>query len=178
MTKEWTPRELDILRSEFPVKPTAEVAAMLGRTERSVAVKACKIGIKKTHYGTLWTPRMLKMLTDFYPIMFNRPLAKWIGVSPSSLHRKARALGLTKRPGFLEDRRQEIHAMAAESLRRTKKTGGRIQPGQHHSRATEFKPGHQATEEEKAKRLETMRRNKARRAQRDELKHYGIGVNR
>lgn len=178
MRNEWTPMDIDILRREYPVRECEEVAAMLGRTTRATYVIAHHLGLKKGHFGIFWTPRMLKTLKDFFPIMFNKPLARWIGVSPSSLHRKARALGLTKRPGFLEDRRQEIHAMAAESLRRTTKTGGRIQPGQHHSRATEFKPGHQATEEEKAKRLETMRRNKARRAQRDELKHYGIGVNR
>lgn len=178
MNNEWTQRDLDILRRDFPVLPCREIADKLGRTLQAVYVKANKLGLKKEHEGIQWTPRMLKMLKDFFPVMFNKPLAAWIGVSERSLIRKARSLGLEKRPGFLEDRRQEIHAMAAESLRRTTKTGGRIQPGQHHSRATEFKPGHQATEEEKAKRLETMRRNKARRAQRDELKHYGIGVNR
>lgn len=178
MTKEWTYKDLEILRRDFPVLPCAELARKLGRTMQAVYCKANVLGLKKDHYGTLWTPRMLKTLTDFYPIMFNKPLAKWIGVSPTSLHRKARALGIKKRPGFLEDRRKEINAMMSESLKRTSKTGGRFKPGQHGSPATEFKPGHQATEEEKAKRLETMKRNKARRAQRDELKHYGIGVNR
>lgn len=178
MTKDWTYKDLEILRRDFPVLPCEEIARKLGRTMQSVYCKANILGIKKHHYGTEWTPRMLKMITDFYPIMFNKPLAKWIGVSPTSLHRKARALGLKKRPGFLEDRRNEINAMMSESLKRTSKTGGRFRPGQHGSPATEFKPGHQATEEEKAKRLETMKRNKDRRAQRDELKHYGIGVNR
>lgn len=178
MSKEWTPRDLDMLRAEFPTTPCAELARKLGRTMQAVYCKANFLGIKKHHYGTEWTPRMLKLLTDFYPIMFNKPLARWIGVSPTSLHRKARALGITKRPGFVYDRRKEINAMMAESLRRTDKTSGRIKPGQHHSPATEFKPGHQCTPEEKAKRLETMRRNKALKRQREELKHYGIGRNR
>ena len=178
MTKDWTYQELEILRRDFPVLPCREVASNLGRTMHAVYCKAFKLGISKGHSGIVWTKRNLKLLTDFYPIMFNKPLAKWIGVSPSSLHRKARALGLTKRPGFLEDRRKDISAMQSEALKRTTKTAGRFKPGHHGNPATEFKPGHQATEEEKAKRLETMKRNKARRAQRDELKHYGIGVNR
>lgn len=177
MNKEWTYKDLEILRRDFPVLPCAELARKLGRTLQAVYVKANKLGLKKEHEGILWTPRMLKMLKDFFPVMFNKPLAAWIGVSERSLIRKARSLGLEKRPGFLEDRCREIHEMASEALKRTSKTGGRFKPGQHVSAATEFKPGHQPTEEEKAKRLETMRRNKARKAQREQLRQYGIGIN-
>lgn len=178
MTKEWTYQEIEILRRDFPVLPCREVASNLGRTMHAVYCKAFKLGIGKGHGGTVWTKRNLKLLTDFYPIMFNKPLAKWIGVSPSSLHRKARALGLTKRPGFLEDRRKDISAMQSEALKRTTKTAGRFKPGHHGNPATEFKPGHQLTPEQAEKRAASCRAAWARRKQRDELKHYGIGVNR
>ena len=89
MNKEWTQRDLDILRRDFPVLPCREIADKLGRTLQAVYVKANKLGLKKEHEGILWTPRMLKMLKDFFPVMFNKPLAAWIGVSERSLIRKA-----------------------------------------------------------------------------------------
>ena len=64
MNKEWTYKDLEILRRDFPVLPCAELARKLGRTLQAVYVKANKLGLKKEHEGILWTPRMLKMLKD------------------------------------------------------------------------------------------------------------------
>ena len=169
--REWTQKELEYLLREFPNRPTAELAEHLGRTAQSVACRAGKYGLKKRHRGTEWTPRMLKLLTDFYPIMFNKPLARWIGVSTTSLLRKAQALGIRKPEGYMQSRRKDISALQSEGLKRSKKTGGRIQPGQHRSPATEFKPGHQLTPEQAEKRAAACREAWVRRRQREQFRN-------
>lgn len=47
----WTHRDLEYLRTEFPRRPTAEVAAHLGRSYQATAVMANKLGLKKLRYG-------------------------------------------------------------------------------------------------------------------------------
>ncbi len=175
-TNRWTYREIDTLRSQYPVRSAEEVAAMLGRSVEAVLVKANKLGVKKRHYGIVWTPQMLKLLKDFFPIMFNAPLAKWVGVSKRSLIRKARELGLEKRPGFLEDRREDIQHLAREGLKRSKKAQGRFKIGEHSNKAGEFKKGHVLSEEAKARQIAGLKRYWKYRRQREELIKHGINI--
>lgn len=175
-SKEWTYRDLDTLRREFPVKKTKEVAAMLGRSVEATSVMASKLGLKKSHYGIFWTPKMLKILVDFFPIMFDKALAKWIGVSPRTLIRKARELGLEKEPGFLDRRRDDIREMARQGLKRNINVSSRIRKGQHFNPAGEFKKGHVESPETKAKRSESLKRSWKYRKQREELRKHGINL--
>ena len=95
----WTVQDLDILKREFPVLPTKEVARILGRSKNAVSTMAHKIGIVKFRKGITWTPQMLKLLCDYFPTMFNKPLAKWIGVSQRTLIRRHGNSDLTRWKG-------------------------------------------------------------------------------
>ena len=157
----WTVQDLDILKREFPVLPTKEVARILGRSANAVSTMAHKIGIVKFRKGITWTPQMLKILCDYFPTMFNKPLAKWIGVSQRTLIRKARELGLNKVEGFLDKRRDDIVELAADALRRGYRSGrlkGGFQKGVRNNPSGEFKPGHIESPETKAKRSASLRR--------------------
>ena len=178
MRNEWTYRDVETLKREFPRRPTAEVAKMLGRSCQATSVKAHKLGLKKTGYGFVWTPSKIKLLTDFFPIMFNRPLAKWVGVSMRTLIRKARELGLEKEPGFLERRREDIGDLVSEALKRTGFNNGRFRKGVRNCPEGEFKKGHVESPETKAKRSASLKATWRKRKQREELKYYGIGITR
>ena len=161
--------EEQILRNEWSRHTIDEVAKMVGRTYQATAVKASKMGLKKEHYGIVWTPQQLKLLRDFFPTMFNKPLAKWIGVSMRTMIRKARELGLEKKPGFLNERRKDIQALAAEGLRNTKNVQTRFKQGIRNNPSGEFKPGHVESPETRAKRAESLKRAWKRRKARLEL---------
>lgn len=49
--RRWTPGELNILRTEFPITPTAELAERLNRTRHSVFTRAARLGLKKNYTG-------------------------------------------------------------------------------------------------------------------------------
>lgn len=181
MSNEWTYSDLEILRREFPVKPTAEVAVKLGRSYQATAVKASKLGLKKGHFGIFWTPRMLKTLKDFFPIMFNKPLAAWIGVSERSLIRKARELGLEKRPGFLDDRREDIVELARTALKKAYRDGrltSTFKKGERNNPAGEFKKGQVESPETKARRSESLKASWDRRKKQEKFRNdYNINNN-
>jgi len=172
----WTYQDLVLLYQEFPVRKTAEVADMLGRSVTAVSVKADRLGLKKKHYGIVWTPRMLKLLKDFFPIMFDKALAKWIGVSQRTLVRKARELGLEKRPGFLDDRRDDINKLVSEAQKRAGRNTGQFGKGHRANPEGEFKPGHVESPETKAKRSAALKRSWKYRKQREELRKHGINI--
>jgi hypothetical protein len=44
---QWTKDELKTLKKEFPSKPTAEIAADLGRPNDAVKKKASRMGLRK-----------------------------------------------------------------------------------------------------------------------------------
>lgn len=159
--KVWTPRDEQILRDEFNCRTTREIASMLGRTYQATAVKASKMGLKKDHYGLVWTEQQLKLLRDHFPTMFNKPLARWIGVSQRTLNRKAADLGIKKKPGFLDERRKDINAMAREGMM---KPGRRTNPGWfkkgvRNNPAGEFQPGHRESPESRDRRIASLRRH-------------------
>lgn len=170
---EWTPKELDTLRREFPKRSNDEMAKLLPKRSRGAIIqKAHKLGVKKQRYGIEWTPQMLKLLHMFFPTMFNDALAKWLGVSPRTLIRKARELGLEKEPGFLEKRKDDIQRKAGDARRqRGDREGTWFKKGIRHNPAGEFKPGHKETPETKAKRSAAL---KATWAHKKKLKRLGL----
>lgn len=173
----WTYNDIDILRREFPVRTTDEIAVMLRRSERAVQVKASLLGLKRENHGIVWTPQMIRTLTDYFPVMFNKPLAMWLRVSMRSMIRKARELGLEKKAGFLEDRRKDIARLQSEGLKNTDKKGGRIQKGEHRNPAGEFRKGHKESPESKARRIEGMKEYHRRRKAREKFrKDYNINI--
>lgn len=180
MNNEWTPRDIDIMRREYPVRECEEVAAMLGRSVRATYIMAYRLGLKKHHHGVFWTPRMLKLLNDYYPIMFNKPLAAWIGVSERSLIRKARKLGLEKRPNFLEDRREDIVELAREGLKKAYREGKlttTFKKGIRFYPEGEFKKGQVENPETKAKRIAGVKAAWKKRKQQEKFrKDYNINV--
>lgn len=170
---EWTFKELDTLRREFPKRTNDEMVKLLPKRSREAIIqKASKLGLKKQRYGIEWTPQMLKLLHMFFPTMFNDALAKWLGVSPRTLIRKARELGLEKEPGFLEKRKDDIQRKAGDALRqRGDREGTWFKKGIRHNPAGEFKPGHKESPETKAKRSEAL---KATWARKNKLKRLGL----
>lgn len=158
----WTYNDIDILKRDFPVKPTEAVARELNRSARAVSVMAHKLGLKKSNYGIVWTGRMVKLLTDYFPIMFNDAVAKLVGVSVRSAIRKARELGLEKRPGFLEDRRRDIGERIRDAKRRNPCYAGCLKKGEHRNPEGEFKKGHVESPESKAKRIASKKETERR----------------
>ena len=167
--RKWTHMEEQILRNEWNLRTIEEVSQMLGRSYQATAVKASKMGLKKDHYGIVWTPEQLKLLHEYFPTMFNKPLAKWIGVSLRTMIRKARELGLEKKPGFLNERRRDIQALAFEALKKSTNVHSRFKKGVRSNPAGEFKPGHIESPETKAKRSEALKHSWKRRKARLEL---------
>lgn len=181
MKNEWTYREIEVLRKEYPVKTADELAGLLGRSQQAIFVKASKMVLKKGHHGIVWTPQMLKMLKEYFPVTFNRPLARWMGVSMRSLIRKARELGLEKRPGFLDDRREDITDLARTSLKKAYREGrlkSTFKTGERNNPSGEFKPGHVESPEMKAKRSASLKASWERRKKQEKFrKDYNINNN-
>lgn len=162
----WTPRELEILKRDYPVKTCQEIADSIGRGVRATYIMAYRLGLKKDHYGKGWTPRMILMLRTLYPITFNYALAKYFGMSKTSVIRKARQLGLYKEPGFVENRKMVIGKLISEGhSRSTKPNPGNFKKGVHSNPACEFKKGHVESPETKEKRRAALRAAWARRKQ-------------
>lgn len=175
--REWTYRDLDILKTHFPVMPTKELAALLGRSFTATSKMASKLGLKKDHYGIVWTPKMVSLLVHFFPIMFTEPLAAWIGVSKRTCIRKARELGLEKERGFLDRRRRDINELISQANKNTDKdVSTRYKKGDHPNPAGEFKKGHVNSPEVRAKITESMKLRWKYKKQREELRKHGINL--
>jgi hypothetical protein len=164
MTRErnWTYKELDILRFNYSTMSDEELGKKLKRTPGAVQTRAAMLGLKKEK-AEAWTPQRLKLLTDFYEIMFNDDLAKWIGLSPRTIRRKAKELGLKKGDAFYKRKREILLKRQSEGLKKVE-CATRFKKGQRPSPATEFKKGHKPSAEVIAKRAETRKRNLAKRA--------------
>jgi len=174
ISNEWTPRDIDMLRREYPVRRAADIASDLGRSILSVYAKANYLGLKKSSYGIVWTPQMLIMLKALFSITFDESLARCIGVSKRTLIRKARELGLEKEPDFVRKRQEEINARISESAKRSPNTAGRFQKG-HQNTATQFKPGHVMSPESQAKRIASYKATVQRRKRQQQFrKDYNI----
>ncbi len=103
-----------------------------------------------------WSRQMLDDLRRLFPTTINDELAEFLGVSVRTLTRKAREIGVVKDPEWLAKVWEERRKWAVMSARR-KGFPGSFRKGEHANRETEFKPGHQLTEEQAAKRKASMR---------------------
>lgn len=155
--RDWSYKELDILRMNYGKMSDEELAKRLKRTPGAVQTRAYLLGLKKEKV-TLWTPQRVKMLTDFYGIMFNKDLALWLGMSERTLKRKARELGLKKGESFYRRKSAVIRQRQSESLKKAE-CSSRIKKGERRSPDTEFKKGYKPSAEVIAKRRETRKRN-------------------
>lgn len=104
-----------------------------------------------------WNASMLDYLRENYPTMLNDELAGCLGVSVSTLIRKARELGLQKDTEWLSVIWGERRRLA-QIISKRRGNPGRIKKGEHLYPAGEFKPGHQLTDEQKARRSESVRK--------------------
>ena len=154
--RDWSYKELDILRMNYGKMSDEELAKKLKRTPGAVQTRANLIGIKKEKVS-IWTPQRIKLLTDFYDYMFNEDLAKWIGVSTRTLVRKAHELGLKKGDDFYRRKKGVMLERQSEGLKKVE-CSSRIKKGERRSPATEFKKGYKPSAEIIAKRRETRRR--------------------
>lgn len=105
-----------------------------------------------------WSPAMLDYLRRSYARTKNQDLADYLGVSMRTMIRKARELGLEKDPRWLGAVWNE-HRGIAHMAARAKGYPGGFRKGEHACPEHEYKKGHQATEEERRKRAEAVRRH-------------------
>lgn len=155
--RNWSYKELDILRINYGKMSDEELAKRLKRTPGAVQTRAYLLGLKKEKV-TLWTPQRVKMLTDFFGIMFNKDLALWLGMSERTLKRKARELGLKKGESFYKRKKTVMLQRQSEGLKKIE-CATRFKKGHRASPATEFKKGYKPSAEIIAKRRETRKRN-------------------
>lgn len=154
----WMPYELEYMRQNFSNLTNKEIASHLHRGLSAVAVKAAKMGLKKSSYGIVWSEQQIHMLRQYYPTMFNKAVAMLCGVSQRTMIRKARELGLQKVEGFHEKRKEAIGKLISDSLRDAPRNSGMFVKGVHSNPAGEFKKGHAESEETKRKRSESLKK--------------------
>lgn len=114
-----------------------------------------------------WSRQMLDDLRRLFPVTPNEELAGYFGVSLRTLIRKAREINVAKDPEWLAktwDRNRDWAHMAA----RRKGYPGAFEKGVRANPETEFKPGHQLTEEQRERKNKhtrdywTLHRSEAR----------------
>ena len=151
--KRWTAQDEALLRELYPVTPTREVAAALGRSENAVGQRATKLGLKKAPgHGhemprRFWTDERREWFKGYVPghswheisaeheRIFGTPLTK------SQVQNAKHAMGVFSgtvggrfekgQPAWNKGRKQ-AEWMPPESIERTKAT--RFQKGQVHDR--------------------------------------------
>ena len=111
------------------------------------------------HYATriFWNKEMLDYLRRHYATTLNEELAGCLGVSQRTMIRKARELGLEKDPEWIADVREERRKLA-HVIAKKKGYPGAFKKGVRSNPAGEFKPGRKPSDEEIAKRSESMKR--------------------
>lgn len=105
-----------------------------------------------------WNNQMLDYLRRHFPTMLNDELAGCLGVSSRTVVRKARELGLQKDPEWLAVIWAERRRLGQIISKRNGNYPGKFKKGEHRNPAGEFKTGHQLTDEQKAKRSESVRK--------------------
>lgn len=178
MRRPWKHWELETLKNQYERRSLNELAQMLDRTVSSVAVKANKLGLKKSQNPCKikWTERQLDNLRRYYPHEFNDVAALMCGVSIRTLIRKARELGLTKDPDFMEVKDLQIRERLSRALRRNPNRG-RFKPGEHPCPEHEFKPGHTQSVQVKQKRIASLKATWERKKREARLRRdYGIKI--
>lgn len=142
----WTDAEIATLRQMYPDHIFREIAERLGRSYGSVALKAHKLGLKKTvHPSAIIIPDSeLRWLKANFAHLTNKLLCMRLNIKETTLHRIARRYRLAKDPGFMKD----CQAFTARKARESHIKNGTYPPkGEPHpnfagSEKYRFQPGH------------------------------------
>ena len=73
--RDWSYKELDILRMNYGKMSDEELGKRLKRTPGAVQTRAYLLGLKKEKVS-LWTPQKIKTLTDFFSLMLSGALGR------------------------------------------------------------------------------------------------------
>lgn len=160
---DWSDAEIATLRQMYPRHLFREIAERLGRSRQAVAVKACKLGLKKSiHPSKVIIPDSELMWFRLnYAHLTNKLLCMRLKIGESTLHRLARKYRLTKSREFMKD----CQAFTAKKAYESHVKNGTFPPkGVPHpnfagSEKYQFKPGHKPI---KRKRNETLDSEKCR----------------
>lgn len=100
--KDWSNREIELLRKHYPNMPTPKLSKLLGRSVCSVRTKAVKIGVHKIiSSNNPYTQEKKKLLSKLYPNTKNIDIAKILGVTEGSVIAAGFRFKLRKSPEFL-----------------------------------------------------------------------------
>lgn len=123
MFSNWTEKEVNFLRENYPGLSHKEIAQKLERSSGSVKAKALKLGLRANYFR--WTPESSEELRLLYPKMQSKILAEKFGCSIKTVHQKAFAMSIKKNAEFLSS-----------------EASGRIQKYSEKGKAGRFKKGH------------------------------------
>ena len=90
----WTEERLEILISLYPIENTSHVAKILGISERSVKVKAAKLGLQK-YIKSRWLEQAMYIRTHFSEKSYSE-MAKELKISNAKVCRIVKTLGLRR----------------------------------------------------------------------------------
>jgi hypothetical protein len=103
--KDWSTKDIELLKELYPTIPTPEVAKRLGRSGVSVRTKAVKLKIKKLiDSNNPYTPEKKALLEKLYPNTTNKEIAKILGVTEGSVISAGFRYKLRKTPEFMRER--------------------------------------------------------------------------
>ncbi len=90
----WTEERIEILKSLYPVENNRYVAQVLGISERSVKIKAAKLGLQK-YIKSAWLDQALFIRSNFEKKSYSE-MAKELGISTAKVCRIVKTLGLKR----------------------------------------------------------------------------------
>lgn len=95
----WSEQEIARLRADWTSLPVSEIAAKLGRDEKSVRNKAGALGLRRGRTKSAWSSREIELLQRLYGAASVRELAARLGRPVKAVYQKAHELGVTRRDG-------------------------------------------------------------------------------
>lgn len=115
--KGWTEEEVETLRNAWETNSRKELCAMLGRSEKSIYMKALYLGLKKKlRHKIEYNPHDLAWFKSNFPHIRTEICALKLGVSIGTASNLAKRYGLRKTPQF----RAECQAYSASQMRKAK----------------------------------------------------------
>lgn len=93
----WTAQELELLSARWAQSSVAEMAAALGRDEKSVRNKAGALGLARGGTGRAWSSREVETLRRLYGLVSAQDVARHLGRPTRAVYQKAHELGITRK---------------------------------------------------------------------------------
>lgn len=90
----WKEEEVQLLTSNYPEKGAGGCALLLGRTEKSINIKASRLGLK---YSAGWTTEKLEFLVKNYTLIGLTKCAEILNMEKYKVQSKAQTLGITSK---------------------------------------------------------------------------------